>query len=480
MEERVVALKIQRSTASGLIRQFPTGGRSKRLAACIDAVFELFVPAAERHFAVRLWDGTTLPPVNGVADWTLVLKTPEVLRLALLHPDELALGEAFLRGDWDVDGDLEHVFELAEAIGHYRPHLRDLLRVAPLLIDGLRSRPHDREAATHRAREEGRAHTRGRDQQMIRYHYDVSNNFYRLWLDRRMVYSCAYFAESDYSLDQAQEAKLDLICRKLRLQPGERFLDIGCGWGALVMHAAKHYGVNATGITLSESQAALARERIAAAGLSDRCQVEIRDYRDLPTSWFDKAASVGMAEHVGTANLSGYFTAVRRALKPGGLFLNHAITDVSGPGHRRGVMGDRGHESFIARHVFPDGELQTIHDTLAAAEDMGFEVCDVESLRRHYARTLRHWGERLEAHHDEALTLTDDVTYRVWRLYMAGAAYAFARGNLSIMQTLLASTTASGALSLPMTRQDLHTQDAATVHTATPAWETVTANGHAS
>ncbi len=187
-----------------------------------------------------------------------------------------------------------------------------------------------------------------------------------------------------------------------------------------------------------------------------------------------------MAEHVGTANLNGYFTAVRRALKPGGLFLNHAITDVSGPGHRRGVMGDRGHESFIARHVFPDGELQTIHDTLAAAEDMGFEVCDVESLRRHYARTLRHWGERLEAHHDEALTMVDDVTYRVWRLYMAGAAYAFARGNLSIMQTLFASTTASGALSLPMTRQDLHTQDTATVHTATPAWETVTTNGHAS
>ena len=226
-----MALKIQRSTAaSGRIRQFPIGGRSKRLAARIDAVLELFVPAAERHFAVRLWDGTTLPPANGTTDWTLVLKSPEVLRLALLHPDELALGEAFLRGDWDVDGDLERVFELAEAIGHYRPHLRDLLRVAPLLINGLRSRPSDRTAA-RRAREEGKAHTRGREQQMIRYHYDVSNDFYRLWLDERMVYSCAYFAESEYSLDQAQEAKLDLICRKLRLQPGERFLDVGCVWG---------------------------------------------------------------------------------------------------------------------------------------------------------------------------------------------------------------------------------------------------------
>lgn len=458
-------------------QQMQPGEQTNRLAARIEAALDLFIPAAERHFAVRLWDGTVLPAADGAAAWVLVLKTPDIVRQILIRPDELALGESFLRGDWDVDGDLERVFELAEAIGHYRPHLPDLLRVAPLLIGSLRSGPRGRAAQQHRAREAGWAHTQGRDRQAIRYHYDVSNEFYALWLDQRMVYSCAYFAEPAYSLDQAQEAKLDLICRKLRLQPGERFLDVGCGWGALVIHAAQHYGVQATGITLSEAQATLARARIAAVGLTDRCQVEIRDYRELPTSWFDKAASVGMAEHVGTVNLRGYFSAVRRALKPGGLFLNHAIADVSGPGHRRGVMGSRGHESFIARHVFPDGELQTIHDTLAAAEDMGFEVCDVESLRRHYALTLRQWIRRLEAHRSEALTLVDEITYRVWRLYMAGAAYAFEHGNLSIMQTLLASTTPSGSLTLPMTRRDLYPA-ATEVGAGIPTTDLVTPNDH--
>ncbi len=275
-----------------------------QMATRLDAVLDLFVPADQRHFAVRLWGGTVLPPTNGVADWVLVLRTPDVLRLALLHPDELTLGEAFLRGDWDVDGDVERVFEFAEAIGQYRPHLRDLWRVMPLLIGGSRAKQYpplaEQQAAAHRAQAAGDTHTRGRDQQMIRYHYDVGNDFYSLWLDQQLVYSCAYFAHPDDTLDAAQEAKLDLICRKLRLQPGDRFLDIGCGWGALIIHAAKHYGVNATGITLSAAQAALARERIAAAGLTDRCHVEIRDYRDLPTAWFDKAASVGMAEHVGT------------------------------------------------------------------------------------------------------------------------------------------------------------------------------------
>lgn len=430
------------------------------LAAQIDAVLDLFIPAAQRHFAVRLWDGSVLPPINGAAEWALVLRTPEVLRLALLHPGEITLGEAFLRGDWDVEGDLERVFAFAEAIGQYRPHLRDLWRVMPLLLGSRRAKQHlplaTQRATAHRATATGATHTRGRDQQAIRYHYDVSNEFYALWLDSNMVYSCAYFAHPEFDLDAAQEAKLDLICRKLRLQPGDRFLDIGCGWGALIIHAAKYYGVNATGITLSAAQAALARQRIAAAGLADRCRVEVRDYRDLPTAWFDKAASVGMAEHVGTAQLHEYFATVYRALKPGGIFLNHAIADTIGPHHIQSVLAAKGHDSFIARHVFPDGELQPIHYTLEAAAAAGFEVSGVESLRRHYALTLRHWLRRLEAHRNDALATVDEVTYRVWRLYMAGAAYNFAHGHLTIFQTLLARPTADGDISLPMTRADLY------------------------
>jgi cyclopropane-fatty-acyl-phospholipid synthase len=439
----------------------PQAARSGREAMRVKAALDLLIPADERRFGVRLWDGSFIPPAGGVADWVLVLNTPAILSTILLHPDELTLGEAFLHGNWAVEGDLEQVFGLAEAVGGYHPHWRDLLRVAPLLIGGLRQEYRERSRAEeHRARASGEAHTRGRDRQAIRYHYDVGNDFYALWLDRNMIYSCAYFETAKATLDQAQEAKLDLICRKLRLKPGERFLDVGCGWGALIRHAAAHYGVNATGITLSEAQAKLARERIVAAGLADRCQVEIRDYRDLPTEWFDKAASVGMAEHVGTANLGAYFAAVQRALKPGGLFLNHAIADSAGPAHRKGVLGGRGHESFIERHVFPDGELQPIHDTLAAAEDAGLEVCDVESLRRHYALTLRHWGRRLEARRDEALAIVDETTYRVWQLYMAGAAHGFARGNLNIYQTLLSRPGPHGAVVLPLTREDLYQAEA--------------------
>jgi len=272
-----------------------------------------------------------------------------------------------------------------------------------------------------------------------------------------MVYSCGYFTDEGQSLDAAQEAKLDHICRKLRLQPGERLLDIGCGWGGLVIHAAEHYGVDATGITLSEPQAALARERIAAAGIEDRCRVEVRDYRELPAgTTFDKIASVGMVEHVGHARLGTYFTEAHRLLAPGGLFLNHGIVrapaaSLSLPARLLWRPG-----AFIDRYVFPDGELIPLGEMISQAEEAGFEARDAEALREHYALTLRHWVRRLEGHHDEAVRLVGEETFRVWRLYMAASAHRFATARLNIVQTLLAKPDTAGKTRVPLTREDLY------------------------
>jgi cyclopropane-fatty-acyl-phospholipid synthase len=444
----------EREAAGRSVVPFRRRTRAGRLA---ETALDLLLPAEQRSFATRLWDGSVLPPPHGQADWTFVINTPALFRLIFLHPDELALGEAFLRDDWDVEGDMERIFDVAESVAQYRPRPRDLFHLAPLLT--LSDKHHDdahpegQRAALH----DDHAHTMTRDKQAIHYHYDVGNDFCALWLDREMVYSCAYFATGTEDIDTAQQAKLDHICRKLRLQPGERFLDVGCGWGALVRHAVKHYGVSAVGITLSEEQAKLARERIAAEGLADRCQIELRDYRELPTNWFDKAASVGMAEHVGTANLATYFSAVFRALRPGGLFLNHAIAlRPQVQGRSDSVLGRRNHSSFIDKYVFPDGELQAIHRSLEFAEQAGFEVCDVESLRRHYALTLRRWVQRLEAHHTEAVAAAGETTYRIWRLYMSGAAHNFQVDRLALYQALLSRPEADGSCGLPLTRADLY------------------------
>jgi cyclopropane-fatty-acyl-phospholipid synthase len=276
-----------------------------------------------------------------------------------------------------------------------------------------------------------------------------------------MVYSCAYFAHGDDDLDGAQESKLDLICRKLRLQPGERLLDIGCGWGGLIMHAARQYGVTALGITLSDAQAELARERISAAGLGDRCTVELRDYRDLVRNGeFDKIASVGMVEHVGRKRLDDYFAAAFGALRPGGLFLNHGIVSIAGSRpeslarRTAGRIWQRG--EFIDRYVFPDGELVPAAAVLASAELNGFELRDVESLREHYVLTLRQWTRRLESREREAIALVGEPTYRVWRLYMSVSAYGFRTGRIGIVQSLLAKPHRDGRVELPRTREDVY------------------------
>jgi cyclopropane-fatty-acyl-phospholipid synthase len=295
------------------------------------------------------------------------------------------------------------------------------------------------------------AHTADANREAIRFHYDVSNEFYKLWLDRAMVYSCGYFERAAEDIDEAQQAKLEHICRKLVLQPGERFLDIGCGWGALVIHAARHYGVRAHGITLSSKQLELARARIAAGGLEDRVTVELRDYRELdPATPYDKVASVGMFEHVGLKNLPVYFDTVRRVLKPGGLFMNHGIT------HQHSGWSRNLSTEFINRYVFPDAQLDAISNIQRFMEDADFEIADVEGLRPHYALTLRAWVGRLERRHARALQYVSEATYRVWRLYMAASALEFESGNLGIYQILARKRGAESRSPLPLTRRHLY------------------------
>jgi len=360
-----------------------------------------------------------------------------------LPPSELALGEAYIYNDFDIEGDIEAVFELGDAILSRKWGKVEQLRYGARLL----SLPKGNMASsgTQAAQQKGTLHSKERDRQAIVYHYDRSNDFYKLWLDRQMVYSCAYFSTPDESLDVAQQRKLDYICRKLRLHPGERLLDIGCGWGGLIMYAAQHYGVEALGITLSQQQAIWARERIREAGLEDRCRVELWDYREVKGT-YDKLVSVGMFEHVGEALLPTYFKQAWQLLRPGGVFLNHGIAASA-------TAPSRPEPSFVSRYVFPDGELVPISTTLKAAEVNGFEVRDLESLREHYMYTLRNWVSRLEAHADEAKRATDEVTYRIWRLYMAGSVHGFKKGMLNLYQALLVKADA-GRSELPLTRED--------------------------
>ena len=424
-------------------------------------VRDVFGPAERRGFAVRYWDGLREDSGSGGPGVELVLRSPWSLRRAFLPPTEAAMGRAYAAGDVDVEGDLERVVDMAERA---RGRLRRPRVLAGTLARLLRlpapADPADDAAGAAGSRLRGRRHSPSRDAAAVRSHYDIGNAFFRLFLDRRMVYSCAYFPAGGEDLDEAQEMKLDHICRKLRLGPGERFLDVGCGWGALVIHAAERYGVVAIGITLSEAQATLARERIAAAGLGDRCEVRVMDYRELPADGhYDKVASIGMVEHVGAARLPEYFRAVTGALRPGGLFLNHGIVSLqrarSGNGRRRRRPAAR--TSFIQRYVFPDGELLPPADTIAPAEAIGLELRDLESLREHYARTLRLWVRRLEEHRAEAVAAAGPETYRVWRLYMAASARLFARGDIGVVQALWGKPLPDGSLPLPPTRADLYT-----------------------
>ena len=399
-----------------------------------------------RDFAVRLWDGSTWDTeVGQPRRFTMAIRHPGAIRNMFSTQGERALGQAYIYDDFDIEGDLHCAFPMAEHLSRLRLSIADKLRLASLL---LRLPP---ASATQQGRQaaslKGKLHSIERDREAVSYHYNTSNDFFALYLDQRMVYSSAYFSAPDEELDIAQERKLDYICRKLRLQRGERLLDIGCGWGGLIIHAVEKYGVSALGVTLSEPQAALANERIRQRGLADRCRVEVRDYRQIdgPGS-FDKVASIGMVEHVGEQLLPEYFRQAWRLLRPGGAFLNHGI------GYRRDPSRDT-RRSFSQAFVFPDSDPVAVDISNRIAEDAGFETRDVECLREHYMLTLRHWVRRLESHHEEAARLTNEATYRTWRLYMSASARAFETGVYNIYQTLLVKPD-RGQSGLPLTRAD--------------------------
>jgi cyclopropane-fatty-acyl-phospholipid synthase len=419
---------------------------------------EIFAGCSLEKVSVRLWDGTAWPderPRSAV----LVLKHCEALGRMFLPGTEVGLAEAYLHNDFDIEGDIEAAFEIGDFLLAHLGDWKRKLKLAGLLValPGCNGGSTMQRAARHLLpRIRGKRHSLAQDRRAVTFHYDVSNDFYRLWLDLRMVYSCAYFQSPDDDLGTAQERKLDYLCRKLRLRAGQRLLDIGCGWGALVIHATKHFGVRAEGITLSEPQAEWARERIAEAGLASQAKIELRDYREIAINGcelYDAIVSVGMAEHVGREGLPDYFAVVRPALKPGGAFLNQAIGEnvVARPNNRNG--------SFIEQYVFPDGDIPPLPMMLRAAESAHFEIRDVENLREHYALTLRHWLRGLEANHDKALHFVDESTYRVWRLYLAGSVRGFHRGQLAVYQTLLAKLDASGQSNLPLTRDDWYAQN---------------------
>lgn len=417
---------------------------TKAAARAKSVVQELLHEYHPRDFAVEFWDGSRWDAEPGqFCRFTWHIHHPGVLRALLRGDRQVALGEAFIYGDFDVSGDLLAIFPIAEYLEqkHFGPG-RKLLLASMLL--GLPSQLRDEDV---RVELRGRTHSKTRDRQAVSFHYDVSNDFYKLWLDPVMIYSCAYFKSQEDSLETAQAQKLDYICRKLRLRPGERLLDIGCGWGGLIIHAARNYGVQAIGITLSEQQLVLAQERIADNGLSSRCEVRLLDYRDADQlGQFDKLVSVGMVEHVGESALPEYFSCAFQVLKPGGAFLNHGIG-------RAGNRPKPAERTFTDVYVFPDGELVPISTTLRSAEEAGFEVRDVENLREHYYITLCNWLRRMEASMEEATKLVGELKARIWRLYLAGSAHYFRSGKLDLYQSLLVKCE-NGRSGMPMTRAE--------------------------
>jgi cyclopropane-fatty-acyl-phospholipid synthase len=394
-------------------------------------LFENRLRQLDLPVTVSLWNGRTLGSA-AAPKVAIRLRNRQALS-SFVKPSMGKLAKRYVEQDIDVDGDPRDVLDLGETLCDAGSGVRSLGRHLPKWF----------------------RHTKLFDRKAIHYHYDVNDDFFGLWLDHNRVYSCAYFRRADDTLDQAQEQKLDHICRKLRLQPGERFLDIGCGWGALIRWAARNYGVHATGITLSDNQHRYAREKIAAEGLTKNCEVMLMDYRDLPeTEPFDKIASVGMVEHVGRTNLPVYFAKIFRLLRPGGTLMNHGIAlNLLDQGELGSDMGN-----FIDEYVFPGGQLAHISQMVAEMSRQGLECWDVESLRPYYARTLWHWVDRREANREQAVMRVGEKIYRIWRIYMAGSAHAFERGWLSLYQVLAGKPLENGTLDFPIDRSYIYSK----------------------
>jgi cyclopropane-fatty-acyl-phospholipid synthase len=417
--------------------------------ALLSQVFSEFKPV---YFKFRFWNGKEWdPPGLKEAKVTVVINNPGIMAHVLAFPTGLRMGEAYIHGDIDIEGNIYAVFPIE---GYLKTTYRRLAS-NPFFWKRtitLKKTVHEFEKLQGRGKAQlmGKLHTIERDRQAISYHYDLPPEFYALYLGPMMNYSCAYFRDGKEDLATAQKNKLELVCRKLRLKPRERVLDIGCGWGGFAVYAAKRCQAKVVGITLSEKQAQYAQDWIKREGLQDLAEVRLQDYREVQEKeGYDKLVSIGMFEHVGGPMLKTYFQKAIELLKPCGVFLNHGIAADWGPIHFRKW-------SFTEQYVFPDGQLIPISKTLSIAEKVGFEVRDVESLREHYAFTLRHWAKGLEKNKDKALRLVDQVTYRVWHLHMAGSSYGFATNQQSIYQALLVKPDGEGRHSMPITREDIY------------------------
>jgi cyclopropane-fatty-acyl-phospholipid synthase len=389
--------------------------------------------------ALTLPDGTVLGAENARA--RLVVRSPDALRRIVTAPGELGFARAYVAGEIDLEGDIYSALPALLELPSVR-HLARLWLTAARMVGphGLRPLPTPPEEAQLR----GRRHTRRRDAAAISHHYDVSNAFYRLVLGPSLTYSCAVYEHADATLEEAQAAKHELVCEKLGLREGMRLLDVGCGWGSLLLHAVERHGVHGVGVTISARQAELARERVAEAGLADRIDIRLADYRDVRDGPFDAISSIGMFEHVGLSRLGVYFGHLHELLRPGGRLLNHGIARL--PGRRSPIGGRR----FVGRYVFPDGELHEVGAVVSAIQRAGFEVRHTENLREHYALTLRAWVRNLEANWDEAVRQVGTPRARIWRLYMAGSALGFEAGRLQVHQ-VLAVCPDGGRSGMPLT-----------------------------
>ncbi|MEV4972848.1 cyclopropane-fatty-acyl-phospholipid synthase family protein [Streptomyces scopuliridis] len=405
---------------------------------------------------IRAWDGSESGPPDAPV---LIIRNRRALRRLLWKPGELGLARAWVAGEIDVEGDLYETLGLlagliwergADTKDEVHPVLDPRMRaVARGLVQIAGPWPPPAPPAEEIRRRHGALHTKRRDRAAISHHYDVGNDFYELVLGPSMVYSCAYWGDGDgggdgFTLEDAQRDKLDLICRKLGLKEGDRLLDVGCGWGSMAIHAAREYGARVTGVTLSREQAAYARKRVAEEGLTDRIELRVQDYRDVRDGPYDAISSIGMAEHVGSVKYREYADDLYALLKPGGRLLNHQIA-------RRPEKDESDYriDEFIDAYVFPDGELAPLGRTVATLEEAGFETRDVESIREHYALTLRRWVANLEDHWAEAVRGTSAGRARVWRLYMAASAVSFERNKIGVNQILAVKTPESGASGMP-------------------------------
>jgi cyclopropane-fatty-acyl-phospholipid synthase len=392
---------------------------------------------------ILFWDGHEYA-FNQDIRVTMRISSAKLISRMLMGSALDVLGEGYVEGSIGLDGRYQDILAVAEGLSDAFPT----------------KKPRGGIFRKHHA-----AHSKSQDAEAIHYHYDVSNDFYRLWLDRNMVYSCGYFKTGAEDIDTAQEQKLDHICRKLHLQPGEKLLDIGCGWGGLLNWAAKHYGIQGVGVTLSEQQFSYAKERMEREGLTDHVEIRLQDYRDIPErDYFDKVSSVGMFEHVGRAKLGEYFGVINRVLKEGGWVMNHGITasqQDDEDGHHSG-------SDFMDKYVFPNGEIPHLWRLVREMAGQDLEVLDVENLRPHYAQTLIHWVRRLEAHKEEAVAMVGDKRYRIWAIYMAGCAYAFWRNWSALHQVLAVKQTREELTPRPWERRYQHQEDS--FRLAEPDW----------